>query len=380
MKSLNAFSKQLFGARYECITKSLLTCLIIFLALYAAEIRVTIAPFILFFTAALFSFVVMWQGIGSSDNSDRMMGFFTLPFSNREFVASYLLAFGGYTLFSKVLPALTIFWAVGAWNAAQIGLAVLCACNGCILAAALYAMTVENHFAPAALWGGSVILSIFFVKPLILFCGIQIISIATAIFKLRSTDAYLFYRPASAKKLISRTRRQGNVLLYLLRYLFTNKTYLMNTAGLWVIAGFLPLMFGHFEGLNAMTLGFAILCLNTPICILLSCDPDLEQAIRTLPGQALRFCSRYCLFIFAVNLTANSIYLISWQFQNGGVDGLDIIVATSFALQSAILSVLLEWHFPIRNWKIENDLWHHPRKYIIPVLMMLTAVLAGTWL
>lgn len=38
--------------------------------------------------------------------------------------------------------------------------------------------------------------------------------------------------------------------------------------------------------INVMPLGFAILCLNTPICILLSCDPNLEQAVRVLPGQA----------------------------------------------------------------------------------------------
>ena len=35
-----------------------------------------------------------------------------------------------------------------------------------------------------------------------------------------------------------------------------------------------------------MPLGLAVLCLNTSICILLSCDPGLEQAVRTLPEQA----------------------------------------------------------------------------------------------
>ena len=55
--------------------------------------------------------------------------------------------------------------------------------------------------------------------------------------------------------------------------------------------------------------------LNTPICILLSCDPDLEQAVRVLPGQAGRFCIRYCLFIFSVNMAVSSLYLISWHIQ-----------------------------------------------------------------
>ena len=53
--------------------------------------------------------------------------------------------------------------------------------------------------------------------------------------------------------------------------------------------------------------------------------------------------------------------------------------AVFFALQSAVLSVLLEWLYPIRNWKIESDLWHHPRKYVVPVVMLLLAGGASAW-
>lgn len=50
--------------------------------------------------------------------------------------------------------------------------------------------------------------------------------------------------------------------------------------------------------------------------------------------------------------------------------------AVFFALQSAVLSVLLEWFYPIRNWKIESDLWHHPRKYVVPVIMLLAGAVS----
>ena len=45
-----------------------------------------------------------------------------------------------------------------------------------------------------------------------------------------------------------------------------------------------------------------------------------------------------------------------WQLRNGGVGGAELLAALMIALQSAILSVLLEWYRPIRNWKIESDL------------------------
>ena len=197
--------------------------------------------------------------------------------------------------------------------------------------------------------------------------------------RLMKVDPYIFYHPVSAKLLIKHTKGAGSIFLYLLRYLITNKNYFLNIAGLCVIAGVMPFLLGQFEGVNVMLLGFAVLCLNTPICILLSCDPGLEQAVRTLPGQAKRFCTNYCFFIFSVNMAVNSVYLISWQIGKSGVNSTEIITALIIALQSAVLSVLLEWFCPVRNWKIENDLWHHPRKYVVPLIMFLVAGLIGMW-
>ena len=78
-------------------------------------------------------------------------------------------------------------------------------------------------------------------------------------------------------------------------------------------------------------------------------------------------------------MAADVLFLLSWQIQNGGVTVLMIAGAVFFALQSAVLSVLLEWFYPIRGWKIESDLWHHPRKYAVLVVMLLLAGGACVW-
>jgi len=148
---------------------------------------------------------------------------------------------------------------------------------------------------------------------------------------------------------------------------------------MWCIALALPYFLGEMAGRSVIPVGFAILSLNTPICILLSCDPDLEQAVRFLPGQKKTFCIPYCLFIFLCNMAADVLFLCSWQVQNGGVALPLISGAVFFALQSAVLSVLLEWFYPIRGWKIESDLWHHPRKYVVPALMLLIAGGVCAW-
>ena len=372
--------EQLFDAKYERAVKSLIACIILFLAIHTAGIEIEIAPSILLLTATAFSMGIMWQILNSSGNADRMTGLFMLPFRNREMTFSLVLAFTSYTLITKTFLVLALFFAVHEWSVLQIAVSLLCACNSCFSAAVWYTMKKRKMFLPVfILWGGAIFAPIFLVRETVIICFIAFTSMLISFLRLLKADAYIFYHPVSAKLLIKHTKGTGSIFLYLLRYLITNKNYLLNTAGLCVIAGVMPFILGQFEGVNVMPLGFAVLCLNTPICILLSCDPDLEQAVRTLPGQAKRFCTNYCFFIFSVNMAVNSVYLISWQIGKSGVNSTEIITALIIALQSAILSVLLEWFCPVRNWKIENDLWHHPRKYIVPLIMFLVAGLISMW-
>lgn len=385
MNVLKALSKQLFGAKNERIAKSLIACIILFLAVHTAGIEIEIAPSIFLLTATAFSMGIMWQTLNSLGNADCMNGLFMLPFRNREMTFSLVLAFTGYTLITKTFLVLALFFAVHQWSVLQIAASLLCACNSCFSAAAWYTMANDasrhwrKKFLLFILWCGAIFVPIFLVQKTMIICFIAFTSMLISLLRLLKADAYVFYHPVSEKLLIKHTKGTGNIFLYLLRYLITNKNYLMNTAGLCVIACVMPLISGQFEGVNIMPLGFAVLCLNTPICILLSCDPCLEQAVRTLPGQAKRFCTNYCFFIFSVNMAVNSVYLISWELCKSGVNGTEIITALVIALQSAILSVLLEWFCPVRNWKIENDLWHHPRKYIVPLIIFLIAGLIGMW-
>ena len=151
----------------------------------------------------------------------------------------------------------------------------------------------------------------------------------------------------------------------------------MNTAALWGVACLLPALFSPAEDLFLAPMGFAILSLNTPLGILLSCDPALEQAVRSLPGQKRTFCLPYGGFLFCSHLAAEAVFLFSWQVQNGAVTGSMLLAAVLFAMQSAILTVLLEWGFPLREWKLEADLWHHPRKHAVPLVLLAAAALLG---
>ena len=153
------------------------------------------------------------------------------------------------------------------------------------------------------------------------------------------TDGHAFYRPREAR--LPRHRFSGRPSLgrYLVRYLLSHKNYLVNTGILWGMAWVPPLFFRQVAGVWMAPLGFALLSFNTPMGILLSCDPSSQQAIRFLPGQRRTFCLPYSLFLCACYLVAEGFFLGSWRLQIGGVSGPMLVAAVFFALESAILTV-----------------------------------------
>ena len=333
--SFEVIARKLFGVKYERLARTLFLDLVVFWGLHIAGFQVEIAPFILYLMAGTFSGGVMWQALSAGDNRANLENMLMLPFEGRTLVFSYVAALGAYTLLTKTAGLLAVVWAVADWSWVEILGSIFCALAAIVVASCLY--------------------------PL----------------RLGRTDAYAFYVQPERRRRTVKVHHRYSVWRYLFRYLMSHKNYLVNTAAMWGVACVLPVLFGQMEARFILPVGFAILSLNTPLCILLSCDPALEQAVRFLPGQQKAFCIPYCLFIFGCNLAADIIFLCSWQLQIGGIIPLHILTAASFALLSAAGSVLLEWYCPIRKWKIESDLWHHPRKYVVPAIMMLLAGLVS---
>ena len=370
---LKVFMKQFFGAKYEGLRKSIFVAAIVFFAIYTAEIRMSVAPSVLFLTATVFTAGVMWQALNASKNAEYMQGIMVQPFENKSLVASYVCSISLYTLISKSLVVLVLFFAIGSWTPTQIGLALLCAVNSCLFMSVLYVTRTIFQRVWMVVWGCVVLGAVIGVLGDSVRIIVLLISVLLFLIVLLQVDGYLFYRPVSAKRVFMGCGKKGSIFVYLFRYLLTNKTYLINTAGLCLIAAFLPVLLKPFAEFYVLPIGLAIISLNTPLYILLSSDPDLEQAVRVLPGQGLSFCSKYWFFLIGVQMIICSIYLGSWQFQYGGVSVGAVGTGVFFVAMSTLLSVCLEWYYPIRNWKLESDLYHHPRKYLVPLVMLLIA-------
>lgn len=371
-----AFFIKVFGAKYERLTRTLFVDCIIFMGLYIADFRIQIAPFVLYLMVTAVTAGVMWEALSSKDRAADLQHMMMLPLKERDFIFSYTAVLGMYSFLTRTATLLAVLLAVSVWSWMEVLGSLLCAVNAVLLASVIF--TRKKYRFAGCIWMVGILAAVFCLGNGPWFILLMTGNGVFAVLLLLNTDGYAFYCQENERKWATRGRRQHSVWLYFFRYLRTHHNYMMNMVIMWCVACVLPLFLERMESLLMLPIGFAILSMNTPICILLSCDPDFEQAIRFLPDQKRTFCVPYCLFIFLCNMIANGIFLCSMQMQIGGITVRMIAIAVFFALQSAIGSVLLEWFYPIRGWKIESDLWHHPRKYVVPIAMLFLAVVVGT--
>lgn len=383
-----AFSKEFFGAGYEAAGKSLAVGMILFLAARSAGIQIKTEAWTLYLTSTFFTAGIMCRALCGKVHMETLGTMLILPHDSRKMAYAYTAVLGCWTIITKTFSIWALFFAVGEWRGTEIGAAVFCGISACFTAAAVWLLFRRGRRIQGILWTAAAFLMILYVRRTMVVFLLSLVSGVTAAGLLYSADVYDFLQAPFEKenKIWKKGRekrkdreKRGKVFLYLARYLLANKNYLVNTVGLWGVACVLPLMFREIQGLNTFPLGLAVLCMNTPLCTLLSGDPELEQALYMLPGQRRHFCFPYSLFLCAANSLPTGIYICGWQILQGGISAADIWTGAVFSAQSALFSVFLEWKYPLRGWKTENDLWHHPRKYLVPGTMLLAGAFLGLW-
>ena len=391
MKVYSAIGKQLFGPKYKGVFNSIYISGILFFAFFASGMRMSIAPKVLYLTAFVFSGGIMWDNLTSRRNEELFQGLFALPFAPGRLKAALVLGFALCTFITRSLPVLALFYGVGEWRPIQVLFSILCPFFSCIQVAAWYTMVharirgVKGHSrldplgVLALLWACVSVSSILFAKSFWVTAAVLGIGLVPALLLLEKADPYVFYQNAPIRKRVRVAYRRGSLFRYFFRVLRLTPVYTRNTLFLGAFACLLPFLFHQMEGFSLLPLGFAVLSINTPVCTMLSADPDTEMGVRTLPGQLGQFLVRYALFIFVINLSLDGAYLLAWRVSGGEVTWMEGLLLVLFAGQSALFSAFLEWRYPLLHWRVETDLWHHPRKYLVPGVMILLAGVLALW-
>lgn len=373
ISTFHGFAKKLLGSSYDRLWKHAAAVAAIFVAMSSLDIHYQV-PLNLFMTAiSVFTFGMVLRTLSSDDNRRKLKGAFMLPFRPSKFNAAYFLAVALYTLVTKTAYILVFYIAFSSFTAMHVPAFLLSFLNAGVSAFVVFALLNRGNRIPACFWMLLQAAVCLLHEPSYRLTGL-LISIILQWFVLHRTDSYRFYKDLKMTEIHGAPIRNSSFLRYIGRYLFSHKSYLYNTIALCLFAGFMAFMLEQMHLASYLPLGFAVLSFNTPIGILLSSNRGLHRKIQMLPGQLQRIVVPYGLFILAVNLFIYAIYLACWHMFHGSVEIMYYVLSVLFAAQCAISTVWLEWKHPIFRWKVESDLWHHPRKYAVPLIMCLLAV------
>jgi hypothetical protein len=318
---LNAHIKKFMGAQYERVAKTLMIWAILLFALRSAEIKLEIAPIVVWLTTIFLTAGGFVQVLSSDDTIDSLRGQLMLPENSAQFHTAFFLSVAVYTLLTKAGLLLVGYFAV-------------------------------SKFQLSALIG---------------FVGCFILSaVMTYLLAFRAEKRVTKYRYLK--------HMRHNFVFYLWRYLMNHRKYLANTVALWAFGLILAIVLGRSTFADFLPMGFVLMCLNTPLGILLSSDKALYRQVQLLPKQTTGLLLPYALFLAGINMIACAIYLTAWRIAVGNFSPLMFLFAALFSIISTGLTVTLEIQFPLLNWQVESDLWHHPRKYIVPGMMVIFAL------
>lgn len=186
------------------------------------------------------------------------------------------------------------------------------------------------------------------------------------------TDLILFY---DIKRSSKKEKKSTN---YFFRVLQAEKIYRTNTL---FIIGFL-LLWCVIARENSILFGisWSIGAVNTPLLTMLSADGYLTRQVAMLPEkrnsvyrQYTAFLATYFLIINIIILGARIMIFKEWTLFRIIFHVIEMLVIT---LLEVFLGIYLEKRHRITGWQTKQELWKHPRKYLLPAIVFLLFFLA----
>lgn len=176
----------------------------------------------------------------------------------------------------------------------------------------------------------------------------------------------------SSKTLFTRFKYRGN---YFMKILMNEKIYIINTVML--IGTIIFLILIKMDNFIIWSFTWTVGAVNTPVLTMLSSDLHLRKHAEMISNRTdgiwkmyMRFITIYFvsinIFIFALNVLINRDKLIP-----------NIIALVILCIIEPSIAYLLESKFPLLKWQTKQELWKHPRKYIISITVFFIMTIIG---
>ena len=223
-------ARKLLGDRYAGALKTVLIAAIMGFAMHGSGIELSLAQSVLIFTAICFTGTIVIQTLSSKDNARCLKGLFAMPHDDRKCLREYAAAVGAYVLFTKVSILIAVLFAFVKLSLTDIvifSLSFLYALFGGFAAFGLFRRLPAVSLLLAAVPFVSALLLPQPV-PAIIALAVADLAVILLFFTLHMDD---FYVQDSARVKTKHSSRSPKLIVprYIIRYMFSNKSYLIST-------------------------------------------------------------------------------------------------------------------------------------------------------
>ena len=153
------------------------------------------------------------------------------------------------------------------------------------------------------------------------------------------------------------------------------KVYIVNT--LMLIALIIFLVYVQGENYIIWAMSWAIGSVNTPVLTMLSSDLNLRKHAEMISNKDQGVWKMYKKFLTFYFLSINLfIVLLNILFAKNNLL-VSVLVCIILSIIEPRIATLLEIKYPLVKWQTKQELWKHPRKYVISLLVFIFTTIVG---
>ena len=372
-------SRKLLGKNFSNIYKTVIIAAVIGFGLSSMDIKIQLAQSVLILTSIMYSGTVVLRTLSSKDNVRTIKGIFAMPYDNKKTLWEYTAVVGIYTIFTKTTLLISLLFALTKFTILYCVLFLLGTIYAVIGGMCAFACLRRTPLVSMlfAVVGAS--MAFFLPKGYIAAVVLATADIAAAII-LSAQPFESFY--VKENTFIKPKARKGKPKMiipkYIVRYFLTNKNFIVSIMISLVFSCFLAKMFDSQNIEFGFGAALAMISTNTPLATIVSSNRSLKKKLDVIPNKTVGFFVFYSIMSFIIYAVSYALFIIAYAILGGTLEFKWIITAVLFSVQCAVFVSILENKYTLTKWNTEPDLWHHPRKYIIPGVLLLESMIVNS--
>lgn len=306
--------------------------------------------------------------LSSYATMDKLKLYMSLPISSKNFIWGLIVALYIDTLLEKLSFFIIATFFIYS-NPINIILSALVTTFICVVAIVALLLTMNaqkwnvfiiNIFAMVGIVFASIILSNSLLYWILVNICLMIIPITT----LMIFDSVNLVINHQLKKHLSFTFLNKN---YFALTMIMEKIFVVNTLFIIVIIISFLAMMPHFSVI--VNLAWCLGAINTPAMTMLSGDKSISKQADMLPDLKKSLIIMYLKFLTGYFLLINMIILVFVGLKERNFTVMNVAIAVIVTMIEVVTTTMLEKKMRLTNWQIRKELWRHPRKYIVPIIV-----------